>query len=139
MNGERGTSKGDGRSGNARTWDLEERLLEFSVSVIRLVECLPKTCAGAHLGSQLMRSGTSPLLNHGEAESAESTDYFIHKLRVCLKELRETLRCLKLIERVPLVKDPNVLKPLLAENDELVRIYVASVRTAQSRRTARPG
>jgi four helix bundle protein len=76
------------------------------------------------------------LLNHGEAESAESTDDFVHKLRVCLKELRETMRCLKLIQRVPLVKTPTRLAPLLTENDELIRIFVTSLKTSQANRAA---
>lgn len=73
------------------------------------------------------------MLNHGEAESAESKEDFIHKLKVCLKELRETLRCLKLIQRVPLVKTPSRLGPLLKENDELIRIFVASLNTTKER------
>src|SRR3712207_4514387 len=127
-----GSGNGRSRTGaDGRVWDLEERLLEFAARIVRLVESLPKTRASAHLGGQLMRSGTSPLLNHGEAESAESPDDFVHKLRICLKELRETSRCLKLIERVPLVTTPSLLVPPLRENDELIRIFVASVRTAQ--------
>jgi hypothetical protein len=65
---ERRTSNGEER----RAWDLEERLLEYSARIVRLVESLPKTRAGNHLGGQLLRSGTSPLLNHAEAESADS-------------------------------------------------------------------
>ena len=129
---ERRTSNGDGAK-----WDLEERLLRFAVRIVRLVESLPKSRAGTHLGGQLLRCGTSPLLNHGEAESAESKEDFIHKLKVCLKELRETLRCLKLIQLVPLVKSPSRLAPLLKENDELIRIFVASVNTAKLRGTSR--
>jgi four helix bundle protein len=131
---ERRTSKGEWRG---KAWDLEERLLEFGARIIRLVESLPKSRAGSHLGGQLLRSGTSPLLNHGEAESAESPDDFVHKLRVCLKEFRETMRCLKLIQRVPLVKAPARLAPLLVENDELIRIFVASLKTAQANQVAR--
>ena len=78
-------------------------------------------------------AGRRRLLNHGEAESAESKEDFIHKLKVCLKELRETLRCLKLIQRVPLVKTPSRLGPLLKENDELIRIFVASLNTTKER------
>ena len=128
---ERRTSNGEG---SGKAWDLEERLLEFAARIIRLVESLPKSRGATHLGGQLLRSGTSPLLNHGEAESAESADDFVHKLRVCLKELRETMRCLKLIQRVPLVKAPARLEPLLVENDELIRIFVASLKTSQANR-----
>ena len=135
MRDERRTSNNEHRTpnGEARAWDLEERLLEFAVRVIRLAESLPRTRAGSHLAGQVLRSGRSPLLNHGEAESAESHDDFVHKLKVCLKELRETMRCLKLIERVPLVKSPELLAPLLAENDELIRIFVASLKTSRAK------
>lgn len=115
---------------------MEERLLEFGARIIRLVESLPRSRAASHLGGQLLRSGTSPLLNHGEAASAESTEDFVHKLRVCLKELRETMRCLKLIQRVPLMKAPARLEPLLVENDERIRIFVMSFKTSQANRPA---
>lgn len=111
-----------------RKFDLEERLLEFAALIIRLVESLPKTRAGNHIAGQLLRSGTAPLPNHGEAEAAESSADFIHKLRICLKELRETQRWLRLIERVPLAA--NELPAALKESDELIRIFVASIRTA---------
>jgi four helix bundle protein len=112
-------------------WDLEERLLDYSARLVRLVESLPKTRSGTHLGGQLLRSGTSPLLNHAEAGSAESRQDFLHKLRISLKELRETGRCLKLIQRVPLVQTSTTLDPLLKETDELIRIFITSVRTTE--------
>ncbi len=77
--------------------ELEDRLIEFASRIIGLVEALPKTAAAKHLGGQLLRSGTSPALNYGEARGAESPSDFIHKLRVCLKELRETFICLKIM------------------------------------------
>ena len=112
-----------------QAWDLEERLLDFSARVVRLAESLPKTRAGNHLGGQLLRSGTSPLLNHAEAESAESAADFIHKLRVTLKEIRETYRCMRLIQHIPLVPAPSKLDPLIDESDQLIRIFVSSIRT----------
>ena len=89
-------------------YDLEERLLEFSVRIIKIVEMLPNTRTGNHIAGQLLRSGTSPYPNHGEAQSAESQKDFVHKLRISLKELRETERWLKLIQRVPLIKKPEL-------------------------------
>ena len=71
-------------------YDLEERLLEFAVAVVELTDDLPNTRAGNHITGQLLRCGTSPYGHHGEVESAESRKDFIHKLKVCLKELRET-------------------------------------------------
>jgi four helix bundle protein len=117
----------------AREYDLEERLLEFSVGVVKLIGVLPNNRAGNHVAGQLLRSGTSPYPNHGEAQAAESVRDFVHKMRVALKELRESKRWLRLIYRVPLVDDPEETAPLLTECDELVRIFVASIRTAEKR------
>ena len=117
-----------------RYYDLEERLLQFCVGIIRLTEALPHTRTGNHVAAQLLRSGTAPYPNHGEAQAAESTSDFVHKLRIGLKELRETQRWLKLIQRVPLVKCTDQVEVLLAESDELIRIFVTSIRTAEKRR-----
>lgn len=114
-------------------YDLEERLLEYSARIIRLVERLPNTRAGNHIAGQLLRSGTSPLPNHGEAQAAESAKDFVHKLKICLKELRESYRWLRLIQRVPLLR-PRLVDPLAKETDELVRIFVRSIRTAEPRK-----
>ncbi len=114
----------------SRTYDLDERLLEYSAEIVRLVEGMAKTKAGTHVGGQLLRSGTSPYFNHGEAEAAESPRDFVHKLGICLKELRETKRALKLTQRIPLVKSPDSVEPLLEETEELIRIFFTSIRTA---------
>ncbi|MGH8101468.1 MAG: four helix bundle protein [Chthoniobacterales bacterium] len=111
---------------------LEERLLDYAASIIRLVEELPKTRTGKHIGAQLLRSGTSPLPN-GEAESAESPADFVHKLKICLKELRETKRWLRLVTRVPMLPSSDI-DPCLQETIELIRIFVVSIRTAETRR-----
>ena len=113
-----------------RRYDLEERLLGFAVSLIRLTQALPNTRAGNHVAGQLLRSGTSPYPNHGEAQAAESPNDFVHKLRVGLKELRESHRWLRLVQRVPLVERPDQVGELVGECDELIRIFVASIRTA---------
>ena len=123
---------GEKRGKDDRTWDLEERLLKYSAEVVKLTERLVKTRAGNHVGGQLLRSGTSSYFNHGEAEGAESQRDFVHTLGVCLKELRESERALRLIERVPLVDPPSDVQPLLKETDELIRIFKASVRTASA-------
>lgn len=115
-------------------YDLEERLLEYAAQIIRLVARLPRTPAGNHIANQLMRSGTSPLPNHGEVQAAESPNDFVHKLSVCLKELRESERWLKLIRRVPLIKPASDVEAVLTETDELIRIFVSSIRTAGKRR-----
>jgi four helix bundle protein len=114
-------------------YDLEERLLEYSARIIRLVERLPGTRVGNHIAGQLLRSGTSPLPNHGEAQAAESANDFVHKLKICLKELRESYRWLLLVQRVPLMR-PRLVDPLAKETDELVRIFVRSIQTAKQRK-----
>ena len=78
-------------------YDLEERLLEYSARIIRLTEKLPNSRAGRHVSGQLLRSGTAPMAHHGEAQGAESRKDFIHKMRLGLKELRESMRSLKLV------------------------------------------
>ena len=118
-------------------YDLEDRLLEFSVRIVRVTESMSASRASNHLADQLLRSGTSPYGNHGEAEGAESRDDFIHKLRICHKELRESRRWLRLIARVPLVAKPELLNDLLVEADELIRIFAASIRTAENNRSNR--
>ena len=111
--------------------DLDDRLLAYSVEVIRLVEELPNSRTANHVGGQVLRSGTSPYFNHGEAEAAESSKDFMHKMGVCLKELRETRRALKLVQKVPLVDPPSRVDPLLSETEELIRIFFTSIRTAR--------
>lgn len=114
-------------------YDLEERLLEFSVRAIRLTRKIESSEAGRHVANQLLRSSTSPLANHGEAQGAESAKDFIHKLKISLKELRETQRWLKLTKRAPLVEKPELLDELLNETDQLIRIFVASINTAKAK------
>jgi four helix bundle protein len=115
-------------------YDLEERLLEYSVRIIKIVEQLPNTRVGNHVAGQLLKSGTSPYPNHGEAQAAESTRDFIHKLRIALKELRENQRWLKLIQRVPLIKRHELIDDILQETEELIKIFVASIKTAEKKR-----
>ena len=114
-----------------KQYDLEERLLDYAANSIRLVERLPNTRAGNHVAGQLLRCGTSPLPNHGEAQAAESRKDFVHKFSICLKELRESRRWLRLARRVPLIKLPTEFDPLLEETEALIKIFATSIRTAQ--------
>lgn len=120
-----------------RSFDLEDRLINFSVRLIKLAEALPDTRTGRHVCDQILRSGTSPAPNYGEAQSAESRADFIHKLRIALKELRETKVWIKVIMRVGLVKRPESLDPLLQETDELISILFKSIETAQKNSVSR--
>ena len=118
-------------SNQKQKFDLEDRLLEFASAIIDLSEMLPDRRAGNHVAGQILRSGTSPYPNHGEAEAAESRDDFIHKLKVCLKELRETRRWARLIKRKGWAKDGSALLFVLGESDELIRIFYSSIQTAK--------
>ncbi len=117
------------RKTNTR-FDLEERLLEFSARIIRLVDALPNTRAANHISGQLLRCGTSPYGNHGEVEAAESRKDFVHKLKICLKELKESRRWLRLIRKAAMLPAPK-LSPILHETEELIMIFFASIRTAE--------
>ena len=112
-------------------FDLEERLVDFSVLIIEIVNEMPNSKAGNHLSGQIVRSGTSVSLNYGEAQSGESRKDFIHKMKVVLKELRETYVCLKIIHRAKLYKTESKIEKAKNENDELISIFVKSLETAQ--------
>jgi four helix bundle protein len=119
-------------------FDLEKRLLFYAARVIKLVDQLPNTRANLHIAKQLLRSGTSPLPNHGEAQAAESRADFVYKMQICLKELRETDRWLKLIILARLMKNPVEVESLSKETDQLIRIFVKSVATARLRDKQEP-
>ena len=111
-------------------YDLEERLIEFSTLIIQIVNEMLSTKAGNHLSGQLVRSGTSVSLNYGEAQSAESKRDFIHKMKIILKEPRETFICLKIIQRTKLYKSVGRIQKAKTENNELISIFVKSIETA---------
>jgi four helix bundle protein len=112
--------------------ELEARLIDFAVQIIRIAESLQSTKAGNHLSGQLVRSGTSPALNYGEAQSAESRTDFIHKLKVVLKELRETSISLRIVKRTGSAESSDDLGPAMVECDELISIFVKSILTSQA-------
>ncbi len=109
--------------------NIENRLIQFASRIIDLTEAMPHKPAAKHLGGQILRSGTSPALNYAEAQTAESKKDFVHKMKICLKELRETNVCLKIIKMRSWFNIEK-LEPLLMENEELISIFVASVKTA---------
>ena len=110
---------------------LEDRLIEFAGIIIKITENLYTTRAGNHIAGQLVRSGTSPALLYGEAQSAESRNDFIHILKIILKELRETLIALKIIKNVPLTKNFDLVDKAKIECNELIAIFVKSIETAR--------
>ncbi len=118
-------------SEKAQEFDLQERLIAFAVRIMTVVEALPNNRIGNHIAGQLIRSGTSPAPNYGEAQSAESRKDFIHKIKIALKELRETQVWLAMIQRKPLIQPQEKLMPIIGECNELISIFVTSVKTAE--------
>lgn len=106
--------------------ELENRLINFSIQVVGLIKSLPEDRITNHLTGQLLRSATSPALNYGEAQGAESKKDFVHKLGIVLKELRESLNCLKILAGTNYIKTEI---PVMKECNELVSIFVKSVET----------
>lgn len=110
---------------------MEDRLVDFAVLIIRITESLMNTKAGYYIGGQLVRSGTSPALHYGEAQSAESRNDFIHKLKVLLKELRESRSSMKIIKKAPLIENIEMIDKGMIECNELISIFVKSIETAK--------
>ena len=119
---------------DSKKYDLEERLVKFAVIITSLAESLPETYVGKYITGQLIRSGISPALNYGEAKSAESMNDFIHKMKISLKELRETFISIKIIKEKPLVKNNDLLMNCYNECNELISIFVKSIQTAETNR-----
>ncbi len=111
-----------------RKYDLNERLIDYAVTIISVIKKLPNDKVGNHLGGQLLRSGTSPSLNYGEAQGAESKRDFVHKLKLCLKELRESLNTLKILEKAEYLEENT---EATKETNELIAIFVKSIDTTQ--------
>src|SRR6267143_2934076 len=112
------------------SFGLEDRLVRFGTTACQLGNRLPRTPLGRHVSLQLARSSTSTFANYGEVQSAESRRDFIHKLGICLKELRETRTWLKYIGKMELASLES-LHPVLRECDELLAILASSVKTAR--------
>ena len=110
---------------------LEGRLIDFAVRIVKLSASLPRTPAGKHIAGQIMRSGTSPAPNYGEARGAESHNDFVHKLGIVLKELNETSIWLRVIDRSEMVRR-ELLAEILNENTELCKIFTSSLKTARA-------
>ena len=112
--------------------DIQERLIEFSAGIVKLCEGLPKTTSGRHIAKPLLRCGTAPAAHYAEARGAESRNDFIHKLKLCSKELNETQVWLKIITRSNLMT-PTKISSIGNECVELNKIINASIKTARSK------
>lgn len=118
-----------------KPFDLEERITNFAVEITKVIDLLPDNKVCNHLGGQLLRSGTSPALNYGEAQGAESLKDFIHKFSICLKELRESRNNLTILIKRDYVTQRQFMLQVHDENDQLIRIFKSSIKTAQSKLT----
>ncbi|HEY8689044.1 MAG TPA: four helix bundle protein [Chitinophagaceae bacterium] len=114
-----------------KIFDLEDRLVEFSCRIIELVEAIPGTRAGNYIAAQLIRCGLAPALLYGEAQSAESRQDFIHKMKIVLKELKETRVCLKVITRAKMIIPVERLNDIRSENEQMISIIAKSIDTAK--------
>jgi four helix bundle protein len=119
-----------GSSETTRAFDLEDRLVDLAASTCRIATDLPSGGMAAHISGQLIRCGTAPAANYAEARTSESRRDFVHKMKVCLKELRETHVWLKLLRALGLA-DQAAVGEAIAETDELIAIFVTSIATAR--------
>lgn len=115
---------------NMYKYDLEDRLVAFTCRMIDVVEALPNTRAGNYIAGQLIRACHSPTFNYGEVQAAESRADFIHKLRVCLKELKECRTALKVIIRKGMIRPVEKLHDIYDETEQLIAIIAKSIETA---------
>ncbi len=111
-------------------YDLEDRLVHFACMCLDVCDLLPNSKAGQNLEYQLSKSATAPALIYGEAQAAESRADFIHKMKLALKELRESRINLRIIREKPLSSDEKV-NTAFSEANELVAIFTTSVEIAK--------
>ena len=120
-----------------KTYDLEDRFVEYSCRMIDVVEALPNTRARNYIASQLIKSCISPTFNYGEVQGAESRNDFIHKLGVVLKELKECRTALKIIRRKELIKPVNRTNGIIKETEELIAIIAKNTEAAEKNKAVR--
>src|SRR5689334_3348673 len=111
-------------------FDLEDRLVDFACMCLEVCELLPHSKAGQNLEFQLSKSGTAPALIYGEAQAAESRADFLHKMKMVLKEIRESRVNLKIIKRKPVVVHQKI-DIAFNEANQLMAIFIKSIETAK--------
>jgi four helix bundle protein len=115
-------------------YDLEGRLIQFAVDIIKVADhSMSNSFASNHLCKQLIRSATAAALNYGEAQSVESHKDFLHKMKIALKELRESMVNLKIQKEANLIKDLLEVDRIIDENNQLISIFVASIKTSKAK------
>ncbi|MCP5064323.1 MAG: four helix bundle protein [Ignavibacteriae bacterium] len=115
-----------------KIFDLEDRFIDYTIRISNVVDQIDNSKLGTYIAGQLIRSGSSPALNYSETQSAESRKDFVHKLKIILKELKESRICLKIIERKSLIAITNKLATIKKETEELITIIYKSIETAKS-------
>ena len=118
---------------NEKTDQLSDRLLDFAAEIIKIIDALPNTVAGRHVGGQLIKAGTSGGSNYEEACGAESRSDFAHKMSIVLKELKETRFWLRLTRRAKML-DPKYSDLMIDECEQLCAIVAKSIITAKGRK-----
>lgn len=111
--------------------EMQKRFIDFAAEVLLASGSMNKSFEAWHLKRQIVRSSTSCALNYGEAQHAESSRDFIHKLSIVLKELRETQVNIQLLNKVGLCIEGNNLEYLLSECDQLIAIMFSTIKTAK--------
>jgi four helix bundle protein len=114
-------------------YQLEERIINYAVLILKIASIIQKSRPGFILGGQIIRSGTSCALNYGEALGAESRKDFIHKNQIVIKELKETDIALKIIKKANLCANINLLEDSLSETNQLISIFVKTVVTCKNK------
>ena len=112
---------------------MEDRLIEFAVSVLKIKSKIAKSFESTHLFNQLVRSATASALNYAESKGAESTKDFVHKLSISVKELRESRVNLKIMLRAEISTNSESIELLIRENSELIAILISSIQTTKKR------
>ncbi len=112
--------------------DLHQRLLEYAVRIIKLVDALPRTLVGRRIAGQLLRSATSVGAHYEEAQGAESKEDFVHKLQIALKELRESNYWLRLVTKSRILP-PDRMTVILDESSQLRAMLSKAVATAKGK------
>lgn len=118
---------------NERAAILEQRLIDFAVTAIKISNALPNTIAGRHFGGQIVRSGSAPALLYAEARGAESDKDFVHKMSIALKELRETHVNQRIIKKGNLLKSVIDIDASIDENNQLISLFNASVKSLRKK------
>ena len=114
-------------------FQLQKRTKKFAIDIINLSKLLPNNPIGWTLTNQIIRSGTSVGANYRAVCRAKSDKDFISKMETVIEEADETLFWLEIIEEVKVIDKDVEIKKLLKEADELVAIFVSSVKTVKKR------